>query len=56
MQNKRVRKRIDNEDSEQMIKSWGKQLETICSIFLPSHGTANTRSLVEYDRVGGGAT
>ena len=37
------------EDSEQMIKSWGKLLETNCSSFLPSHGTANNRLLVESD-------
>jgi hydroxyacylglutathione hydrolase len=34
----------DNED--EMIKSWGKLLETNCNIFLPSHGTSNSRILV----------
>ena len=34
----------DNE--AEMIKSWGKLLETNCSIFLPSHGTPNSRVLV----------
>lgn len=37
------------DDSNQLIKSWGKLLSTNCSTFLPSHGTANKRSLVEYD-------
>lgn len=35
------------DDCEQMIKSWGNLLSTNCSIFLPSHGTANKRLLVE---------
>ncbi|MFA7402003.1 MAG: MBL fold metallo-hydrolase [Bacteroidales bacterium] len=35
------------EDSELMIKSWGKLLETNCSIFIPSHGTENSRLLVQ---------
>ena len=35
------------DDSEQLIKSWGKLLSTNCSTFLPSHGTANKRLLVE---------
>jgi glyoxylase-like metal-dependent hydrolase (beta-lactamase superfamily II) len=35
-----------------MIKSWGKLLHTGCSIFLPSHGTANKVELVkkEYEK------
>ena len=33
-------------DTEQMLKSWGNLLETNCSIFLPSHGTENSRFLV----------
>lgn len=37
------------EDSAQMIKSWGKLLATNCSLFLPSHGSANIRMLVEKD-------
>jgi glyoxylase-like metal-dependent hydrolase (beta-lactamase superfamily II) len=43
------------EDPDEMIRSWGKLLETNCSIFLPSHGSANDRSLVqwEFDRRSG---
>jgi glyoxylase-like metal-dependent hydrolase (beta-lactamase superfamily II) len=37
----------DNKDF--MINSWGKLLQTNCSIFLPSHGTENSRLLVEKD-------
>jgi hydroxyacylglutathione hydrolase len=37
------------EDKDLMIKSWGKLLETKCSLFLPSHGTGNSRSLVQKD-------
>jgi glyoxylase-like metal-dependent hydrolase (beta-lactamase superfamily II) len=39
-------------DVIQMIRSWGVLLETDCRIFIPSHGTANTRFLVqkEYDK------
>jgi len=37
------------EDIELMIKSWGKLLETNCSEFIPSHGTANSRLLVKRD-------
>lgn len=29
-----------------LVLSWGKLLDTNCSLFLPSHGTANTRHLV----------
>jgi len=29
-----------------LLESWGKLLNTDCSLFLPSHGTANTRKLV----------
>lgn len=32
-----------------MIESWGRLLETNCSLFIPSHGTANRRSLVQKD-------
>lgn len=32
-----------------LIDSWGKLLETGCRIYLPSHGSANKRSLVEKD-------
>jgi len=34
-------------DVAQMFESWGKLLETNCSLFLPSHGSANERLLVE---------
>jgi hydroxyacylglutathione hydrolase len=34
---------------KEMINSWGRLLETDCSLFLPSHGSANTRSLVQKD-------
>lgn len=36
-------------DIAKMIESWGKLLETNCSLFLPSHGSANERLLVEMD-------
>jgi glyoxylase-like metal-dependent hydrolase (beta-lactamase superfamily II) len=36
-------------DIKQMINSWGKLLETNCSVFIPSHGSANSRSLVQKD-------
>jgi hydroxyacylglutathione hydrolase len=32
-----------------LLESWGKLLDTGCSIFLPSHGTANSRELVLKD-------
>jgi hydroxyacylglutathione hydrolase len=35
----------DRED--ELIKSWGKLIETGCNIFLPSHGTSSSRSLLE---------
>lgn len=35
------------EDKELMIKSWGRLLETSCIEYLPSHGTANSRALVQ---------
>lgn len=37
------------QDKKQMIRSWEILLDTKCSIFLPSHGTANTRLLVQKD-------
>jgi glyoxylase-like metal-dependent hydrolase (beta-lactamase superfamily II) len=37
------------EDEAEMVKSWGKLLQTKCRIFLPSHGTSNSRKLVERD-------
>ena len=36
-------------DSIQMVKSWGLLLKTNCSLFIPSHGTANNRNLVQKD-------
>lgn len=36
-------------DQSQLIKSWEKLLETRCKLFIPSHGSANKRSLVEKD-------
>jgi len=33
-------------DTEHMFKSWKRLLDTNCTIFIPSHGTANPRSLV----------
>lgn len=38
-------------DPEQMVKSWEKLLDTKCKLFLPSHGSANKRSLVEKDLI-----
>jgi glyoxylase-like metal-dependent hydrolase (beta-lactamase superfamily II) len=42
-------------DTGQMVRSWGKLLETGCSLFLPSHGSANSRQLVqrEYEKRAG---
>jgi len=39
-------------DAGQMVESWGKLLVTNCRLFLPSHGTANSRQLVQrnFDR------
>jgi glyoxylase-like metal-dependent hydrolase (beta-lactamase superfamily II) len=37
------------EDPEEMISSWGRLLDTGCKLFLPSHGWANNRSLVQKD-------
>ena len=31
----------------QMIDSWGKLLKTNCLLFIPSHGSANSRTLVQ---------
>jgi glyoxylase-like metal-dependent hydrolase (beta-lactamase superfamily II) len=36
-------------DIKQMVKSWGSLLETKCSVFIPTHGSANDRSLVQKD-------
>ena len=40
------------EDVLQMIKSWGKLLDTNCALYLPSHGSANSRQMVlqEYQK------
>ncbi|HPM88767.1 MAG TPA: MBL fold metallo-hydrolase [Bacteroidales bacterium] len=39
-------------DQNLLIKSWGKLLETRCRLFIPSHGSANKRHLVEKDYSG----
>ena len=36
-------------DAGQLVESWGKLLQTGCRLFLPSHGTANSRRLVQND-------
>jgi glyoxylase-like metal-dependent hydrolase (beta-lactamase superfamily II) len=36
-------------DIKQMVNSWGNLLETKCSVFIPGHGSANDRSLVQKD-------
>jgi glyoxylase-like metal-dependent hydrolase (beta-lactamase superfamily II) len=36
-------------DPSQMLNSWEKLLKTKCKVFIPSHGSANKRSLVEKD-------
>jgi hydroxyacylglutathione hydrolase len=40
------------ENDEELVRSWGKLLETKCSLFLPSHGSQNSRKLVsrEFNR------
>lgn len=35
------------QDKDLMVRSWGKLLETECSVFLPSHGTANNRIIIQ---------
>lgn len=35
------------DDVKQMTESWGKLLQTNCRLFLPGHGTANKRSLLQ---------
>ncbi|NCB09071.1 MAG: MBL fold metallo-hydrolase [Bacteroidia bacterium] len=37
------------QNPEVMVQSWAKLLEPGCSVFLPSHGSANHRNLVEKD-------
>jgi len=39
------------QNPEQMVQSWGKLLDTNCSLFIPSHGTENSRSLLEKDYI-----
>ncbi len=36
-------------DPYQLLRSWKKLLETDCRLFIPSHGSANKRALVEKD-------
>ena len=36
-------------NQNQMLNSWEKLLKTKCKVFIPSHGSANNRSLVEKD-------
>lgn len=36
-------------DTIQLLNSWEKLLKTKCRLFIPSHGSANDRSLVEKD-------
>jgi glyoxylase-like metal-dependent hydrolase (beta-lactamase superfamily II) len=36
-------------DAARLVASWGKLLETGCRLFLPSHGSANSRRLLEKD-------
>lgn len=36
-------------DPDQLVDSWGILLKTKCRIFIPAHGSANTRDLVEKD-------
>jgi hydroxyacylglutathione hydrolase len=36
-------------DSEQMVASWGKLLATDCRLFLPAHGRADGRTLLQKD-------
>lgn len=35
------------EDPGEMVRSWGKLLQSQCRLFIPSHGSADTRDLVE---------
>jgi glyoxylase-like metal-dependent hydrolase (beta-lactamase superfamily II) len=37
------------DDVPQLLQSWKRLLETDCSLFIPSHGSANSRALVERD-------
>ena len=38
-------------DAGQMVRSWGRLLETKCRLFLPAHGREKTREQVEQDYV-----
>lgn len=40
------------DDTKELIQSWGKLLETACQLFLPGHGKAITREILqrEYDK------
>lgn len=38
-------------DKRQLMKSWEKLLETLCKVFIPSHGASIKRSLVEKDLI-----
>jgi hydroxyacylglutathione hydrolase len=37
------------QDVKQLLQSWRRLLETGCQVFLPAHGSANSRSLLEKD-------
>lgn len=37
------------EDTGQLVASWGKLLATHCRLFLPAHGSADSRKLVQKD-------
>ncbi|MCU0237203.1 MAG: MBL fold metallo-hydrolase [Acidobacteria bacterium] len=37
------------EDAGTLVRSWGKLLATKCRLFLPAHGSANSRQLVQKD-------
>jgi len=34
-------------DAKTMVMSWGKLLDTGCSVYLPAHGTADSRELLK---------
>ncbi len=36
-------------DEKQLVQSWGRLLKTGCKVFLPSHGSENSRELVKKD-------
>jgi glyoxylase-like metal-dependent hydrolase (beta-lactamase superfamily II) len=39
------------DDVPGLLRSWGKLLETGCRLFIPSHGSDNSRALVEQDYI-----